>query len=139
MSPGYTSRFFWIGWQGIDKMSQWLNNQNTNDWRVVRYIFSRRGVFALCSTWHTFFVFDKYFNPKTPGLTIHMYISPGRVSCLLPQMHPDPICIFYLIPSGVVTCMPYSGSAGWGGGGNWFSQGSLALTHRSSQRSAGKC
>ncbi len=51
------------------------------------------------------------FNPKTPGLSI-LHISPGRVSCFLPQMHSDPICIFYLIPPGMVTCMPYSGGTG---------------------------
>ncbi len=66
-----------------------------------------------------------------------LHISPGRVSCFfLPQMHPDPICIFYLIPPGVVTCMPYSGSAGWGGTGL---ARALSHSHRSSKRSAGKC
>ncbi len=34
-------------------------------------------------------------------------ISPGRVSCIFPQMNPDPIGIFFQIPPGVVTCVPY--------------------------------
>jgi hypothetical protein len=71
-------------------------------------------------------------NPKAPGLSI-LHISPGRVSCFLPQMHPDPICIFYLIPPGVVSCVPYSGSVGGGGTG----LAGLSCTH--TQRSAGKC
>jgi hypothetical protein len=70
------------------------------------------------------------FNPKTPGLSI-LHISPGRVSCFLPQIHPDPICIFYLISPGVVSCVSYSGSAGWGGGRTGFAR---ALSHTALSR-----
>jgi hypothetical protein len=56
----------------------------------------------------------RLLNPKAPRLSI-LHISPRRVSCFLPQVHPNPICIFYVIPPGVVNCVPYSGSAGWGG------------------------
>ena len=64
-------------------------------------------------------------NSKAPGLSI-LHISPGRVICFLPQIHPDPICIFYLILPGVVNCVPYSGSAGWGGERTGFAR---ALSH----------
>jgi hypothetical protein len=56
------------------------------------------------------------FNPNTPWLSIlHNYF--GHVSCILPQLQPAPNCILCLLPPGVVTCMPYSGSAGGGGKG----------------------
>jgi hypothetical protein len=47
-------------------------------------------------------------NPKTSGLSI-LHISLGLVSIFLPQRHPDPICIFYVISLGVVNCMLSSG------------------------------
>jgi hypothetical protein len=33
-------------------------------------------------------------NPKTPRLSM-LHISPGRVSCILLQMHPNPICTIF--------------------------------------------